>query len=104
MCPRDNANNTCTTWLDSTDVARIDTTLPDPAQLNDSSPLHMVANTAQVFNFGYNDGGAPVRINYTFEQNAAPGVSDSLITPSFQWAHTYTRDISLVDNDRGING
>ncbi|MBX9809856.1 hypothetical protein K2X92_05690, partial [Candidatus Gracilibacteria bacterium] len=104
VCPRDNANNTCTTWLDSTDVARIDTTLPDPAQLNDSSPLHMVANTAQVFNFGYNDGGAPVRINYTFEQNAAPGVSDSLITPSFQWAHTYTRDISLVDNDRGING
>ena len=66
----------------------------------------MIANTSQAFNFTYNDGGAPVRVEYNFEQNTNPAGSDALITnaPVFAFAHTYNRDISLVDNDRSGNG
>lgn len=72
VCPRDNANNTCASWLPSAEIARIDTVNPDPNQLNDTTGLNLIAKTSQAFNFSYNDGGAPVRVEFNFEQNTNP--------------------------------
>ena len=71
IVPRDNAGNVGAV-LTSSHIARIDTVDPVAATITSSTPLHLLATNNQSFNFGYNDGGAPVQIAYNFEQDTNP--------------------------------
>jgi hypothetical protein len=106
VCARDIANNTCTTWLGSPDIARVDMIPPTAAALTDTSIQDRIAGLNLPFNLSYNDGGAPVRVDYRFENNFLPLTMDPLSTPGFMTTYTYTynRTMTGVDNDRGANG
>ncbi len=104
VCARDNATNVCSAWLTSTDIARVDMIPPSAVGLTDSSAINMIAGSGLTFNLNYNDGWAPVWVNYHFENNIAPGSLDALSTSSFIYVYGYNRDLTLVDNDRGGNG
>jgi hypothetical protein len=104
ICPRDNANNSCTAWTTSPSIIRVDTTPPDASNISDTASQNILANNNQSFNLSFNDGGAPVKVDYRFENNTNPAAYDSLSTPWYSYSYDYNRDVSKVDLDRGANG
>ena len=108
VCPRDNALNTCTTWISNSSgngIVRIDTTPPSATDLTDTSGPHMLATSSQNFNLSFNDSAAPVKVWYRVEKNNDPSNFDSFVTSDpYAFTYGYASDISNVDIDRGPNG
>lgn len=104
ISPRDNAGNTWA-YIGSADVARIDTTAPDINQLlgTSSSSQNMLAAASQSFTWDYNDTGAPVKIDFSFEADYDENAWDGIITPNpYAYTYTYTHDIKEIDRDRDV--
>ena len=108
VCPRDNALNTCTTWISNSSgngIVRIDTTPPSASDLDDTSDQDVLATDNQNLNLSFNDAAAPVKVWYRVENNNNPALYDSFVTPDpYSFAYPYIADVSNVDIDRGPNG
>ena len=87
-------------WVAWTQIYKLDTTPPNPDNLITGNELNLLANTNQVFNMSFNDVGAPIKVDYRFENNGNPAVYDTLSTPSYSYNYNYIRDVSKVDFDR----
>ncbi len=98
MISRDNATNISSSWLTSTDIARIDTVVPNAANLNNITALNLLATNSQAFWFTFNDTWAPVSLRSTFEDFSNPASWINVFNPSaFLFAHTSNQNISIVD-------
>jgi hypothetical protein len=95
---RDNANNS-SPYLEPVTVYKLDTTVPNPANLTTTTPLNLLATNAQLFNFTFTDPGSPVRLTSQIEDFN----NKTLFIPSFNpsaYLNLFTtanHDISNVD-------